>query len=299
MNSLLESGYITEMLCGSNFSYILQDNTHFLSTEYKVLLSQANSCFVRCMKMQYNGKIQLYYLTQNTKPLSSMIQGITAPNFLTLVANLFSDIVDVKHNGFLSCQNIDISFDRIYIDPTTFKVHLVYLPLSTRLFNDAAHFENELRTSLVRLISKTPSLSSPQLHQLSADLSNGTLSLEDLLGKFKGGRRSRAIDATVTHHTVRIIAMNAPEKTEFIINKDSYLLGKNPSGVDGVISFNKMVSRIHCKITRQGSTYQITDLQSANGTFINRIRLHPNQPHPIKDGDVIRLANSDFQVKIT
>ncbi len=59
MNALIENNYIQEMECGSNFSYILSDNSTFLSTEYKVLQSQANSWFVKYMKMMYNGKDQL------------------------------------------------------------------------------------------------------------------------------------------------------------------------------------------------------------------------------------------------
>lgn len=59
MNSLIENGYIRELECGANFSYVLEDGSTFLSTEYKVLQSQTDSCFVKCMKMLYNGKIQL------------------------------------------------------------------------------------------------------------------------------------------------------------------------------------------------------------------------------------------------
>ena len=62
--------------------------------------------------------------------------------------------------------------------------------------------------------------------------------------------------------------------------------------------FNKMISRSHCRINKRGSQYTITDLQSANGTYVNKVKLQPNQPHPINNGDVIRLANSDFQVSI-
>ena len=67
---------------------------------------------------------------------------------------------------------------------------------------------------------------------------------------------------------------------------------------DGVIDFNKMISRSHCRINKRGGQYTITDLQSANGTYVNKVKLQPNQPHPISNGDVIRLANSDFQVNI-
>lgn len=307
MNALIENNYIKEMECGSNFSYVLSDNSTFLSTEYKVLQSQANSCFVRCMKMMYNGHVQLYYLTKGLKSFASMIPSLDAESFLTIVSNLLSDIIDVKHNGFLSCQNIDIAFERIYVDPTTYKVSLVYLPLSKRIYDDNASFENEIRTGLVKLISGVSTLSSPKTMQFSADLSNGTLSIEDLFARVKGGKvsgggqpRVEPIDngEKASSGLLRIIAMNAPTRVEIAVTKDSFVIGKKAELCDGVIDFNKMVSRSHCRINKVGSQYTITDLQSANGTFVNKVKLQPNQPHPIKNGDVIRLANSDFQVSI-
>lgn len=305
MNALIENNYIKEMECGSNFSYILSDNGTFLSTEYKVLQSQTNSCFVKCMKMMYNGKVQLYYLTKGLKSFASMIPSLDADSFLTIVSNMLSDIIDVKHNGFLSCQNIDISFERIYVDPTTHKVSLVYLPLSKRIYDDNSSFENEIRTGLVKLISGVSTLSSPKTIQFSADLSNGTLSIEDLHTRIKGGKTivdrggtNEVIQNKSSSGSLRIIAMNAPIRVEIAVTKDEFVIGKKPELCDGVIDFNKMISRSHCKINKKGEQYVITDLQSANGTYVNKVKLQPNQPHPINNGDVIRLANSDFQVTI-
>ena len=308
MNSLIENNYIKEMECGSNFSYILSDSSTFLSTEYKVLQNQANSCFVKCMKMMYNGKVQLFYLTKGLKSFASMIPSLDAENFLTIVSNLFSDIIDVKHNGFLSCQNIDISFERIYVDPTTHKVSLVYLPLNKHIYDDNSSFENEIRTGLVKLISVVSTLSTPKTMQFSDDLSNGTLSIEDLYSRIKGGKSTSGGQSHIAQTDVggggasfgllRIIAMNAPTRVEINVNKDEFVIGKKAQLCDGVVDFNKMISRSHCRINKRGSQYTITDLQSANGTYVNKVRLQPNQPHPINNGDVIRLANSDFQISI-
>lgn len=302
MNRLLENGHVSEMACGTNFSYILNDNNTFLSTEYKVLQSQVDSNFVKCMKMQHNGKVQLFYLTANLKPFSSMIPTLDAESFLTITANLISDILDVRQNGFLSCRNINISFDKIFIDPTTYKVRLVYVPIGERIYEDASSFESEVRTGLVKLISGVSNLSSPKTLQLAADLSNGTFTMEDLCSRIKGGKtisvKPKIHETQVTPgRTIRIVAMNAPTRVEIEISKDSFVIGKNAATVDGVISFNKMISRVHCRIDKQGDKYTVTDLNSANGTYVNRVRLHPNLPQPIKNGDVIRLANSDFQVK--
>ena len=308
MNALVEKNYIKEMECGSNFSYVLSDNSTFLSTEYKVLQSQANSCFVKCMKMMFNGKVQLYYLTKGLKSFASMIPSLDAESFLTIVANLLSDIIDVKHNGFLSCQNIDIAFERIYVDPATHKVSLVYLPLSKRIYDDNSSFENEIRTGLVKFISGVSTLSTPKTMQFSADLSNGTLSIEDLFARIKGGKSIGGGQSHIGQTDVgggkagsgllRIIAMNAPTRVEIAVTKDEFVIGKKADLCDGVIGFNKMISRSHCRINKRGSQYTITDLQSANGTYVNKVKLQPNQPHPINNGDVIRLANSDFQVSI-
>lgn len=290
------------MECGANFSYILGDNSLFLSTEYKVLQSQGSNCFVPCMKMLFNGKTQLYYLTKGLKPFSSLIPALDADGFLTIVANLLSDIMEVKSNGFLSCQNVDISFERIYVDPTTYKVSLVYLPISKRIFDDNSSFENEIRTKLVKLISGVSTIASTKTMQFSADLSDGTLSMDDLYARIKGGKSGGSAPVEepqkASSGTLRIIAMNSPSRVEIVVNKDSFVIGKKPELCDGVISFNKMISRSHCKICKRGSQYTITDLQSANGTYVNKMRLQPNQSLPIKNGDIIRLANSDFQVTI-
>ena len=82
------------------------------------------------------------------------------------------------------------------------------------------------------------------------------------------------------------------------MTKDEFTIGKKQELVDGAIAFNKMISRSHCKIARQGEHFVIIDLGSANGTYVNGPRIQAGQPYPIKNGDLIRLANSEFQVSI-
>lgn len=305
MNRLLENGQLQEMVCGSNFAYVLNNNGLFLPTEYKVLQSQSSGGFVKCMKMQYNGHVQLYYMVNALKPLSNMLPSMDADAFLVVVTNLFADIIETRSNGFLSCQNVEMSFDKVFVDPNTLKVSLIYLPLSVHLFDDYATYESQLRSNLVKLINGISTLSSAKTMRLASDLSNGMLSLDDLYNRLKGGKIDPAPTPTPgpapkpADVRLRIVAMSAPTRVEIEVTKDSFVLGKNASMVDGVLSFNKMISRVHCRINKSGNQYTITDLQSANGTFVNRVRLQPNQPHPIKSGDIIRLANSDFQIVIS
>jgi pSer/pThr/pTyr-binding forkhead associated (FHA) protein len=56
----------------------------------------------------------------------------------------------------------------------------------------------------------------------------------------------------------------------------------------------KGVSRNHAKITRTGrETFEILDLGSINGTFVNSEPVGTDVPKPIKAGDVIRLGFGD------
>lgn len=58
------------------------------------------------------------------------------------------------------------------------------------------------------------------------------------------------------------------------------------------------VSGNHAKIELAGQQWQVTDLGSSNGTFLNGNALTPNQPYPIIVGDILRFSTLDFRVEI-
>ena len=298
---------VTPMDCSGNYACLLQDNNAFAATEYKVLLSQSGKCFVKCMKMTYNGQIQLYYLTRGLKSFSALLPSLDSEKFITVVTNLLSALLAVKSNGFLSCCKIDLSFQRIYVDPATFQVSLIYLPLEQRLYEDTPTAENDLRTRLIQVISQTGAISSAKTMQLRAALANGTLALDALHKRLKedklqpepagfGGGVARTLPKPAG--VLRLSALNAPIPLQIRITKDNFVIGKAATLCDAVIGYNELVSRVHCRINRKDNNYFVTDMQSGNGTYVNKTRLQPHRPYPIQNGDVIRMANSDFQVRI-
>lgn len=50
------------------------------------------------------------------------------------------------------------------------------------------------------------------------------------------------------------------------------------------------VSRRHATITRNGQRYEITDLDSDNGTFVNDGRLAAGEKRVLRNGDRIRVG---------
>src|SRR5437868_4282202 len=51
------------------------------------------------------------------------------------------------------------------------------------------------------------------------------------------------------------------------------------------------VSRRHLEIRRVGGGFEIVDLHSKNGTFLNGERLLPEEAHELQPGDRVRLGN--------
>lgn len=306
----------TEMKCGANLAYLLNDNSHFLTTEYKVLQSQSRGCFLRGVRMMYNGKTELYYMTEGCRAFSVLAPMLGTDRFLTAAGSLLDAVCEVKTNGFLSCGKLDTRLDKIFIDIATYKVRLVYLPVDMPFFADDEAFENELRANLLKVIEKRQDRDVSALQRLSLDLADGTLTLEEMAVRLRGGavmRESEISGSSVSSGisgaagseraavpgtpSMCLVTMNAP-RAELRITKGSFTIGKKVSAVDGAVTFNRMISRVHCRVDKVDTGYTITDLNSANGTFLNQERLSPGQVYPVKNGDVVRLADTDFQVVI-
>jgi hypothetical protein len=57
-------------------------------------------------------------------------------------------------------------------------------------------------------------------------------------------------------------------------------------------------SRQHAMITYDDGLLAIEDLNSTNGTFVNRMRVHPGQKRPLQVNDVIQIGTVQLKVKV-
>jgi pSer/pThr/pTyr-binding forkhead associated (FHA) protein len=60
---------------------------------------------------------------------------------------------------------------------------------------------------------------------------------------------------------------------------------------------DKGVSRNHALLRFSGEAITVTDLSSANGTFINTTRLEPNKPHALHTEDKLMLGSLSMVVR--
>ena len=82
-----------------------------------------------------------------------------------------------------------------------------------------------------------------------------------------------------------------------IINKDPFMIGKDSLNIDFRIADNSAISRRHATIRKSGRQIVIEDKDSTNGTYVNGEKLPKGQTRAINNGDVIKLADEEFDYR--
>lgn len=92
-----------------------------------------------------------------------------------------------------------------------------------------------------------------------------------------------------------LISMEPGVRGNIILKKDMLLVGKMKSKVDVVIDL-PVISRIHAKLWKDGTSYYVEDLNSKNGTFINGQRLGINEKMELHSSDELAFATACYYI---
>jgi MinD-like ATPase involved in chromosome partitioning or flagellar assembly len=57
---------------------------------------------------------------------------------------------------------------------------------------------------------------------------------------------------------------------------------------------SEMVSRLHATVSKSDERFVLVDHDSANGTFLNNLKMSPNEPHALNHKDVVRFDTFEF-----
>jgi pSer/pThr/pTyr-binding forkhead associated (FHA) protein len=88
------------------------------------------------------------------------------------------------------------------------------------------------------------------------------------------------------------------EKDDVVIGREDPVSEVFPDiDLSDLSAMDSGVSRRHAVIHRAGPDYTIEDLDSTNGTYINRKKIKPHEPKPIKAGDEIRFGKLPLTVQ--
>lgn len=113
----------------------------------------------------------------------------------------------------------------------------------------------------------------------------------------------------VSKGTAKLFVLGTGEfqSSGFSLDKEENLIGRRDpmSNIFPEIDLSKYdpqtkISRRHARIWRQGNQFMLEDLGSSNGTVLlvglnEKIRLLPRQPHPLNNGDKIKVGDTTLQ----
>ncbi len=81
------------------------------------------------------------------------------------------------------------------------------------------------------------------------------------------------------------------DQTSIVLGRSDPLSGVAPDvDLDPFGAEAAGLSRRHARITRRDDQYWLDDLNSVNLTYLNNLRLTPDRPMLLKDGDLLRLG---------
>jgi FHA domain-containing protein len=103
-------------------------------------------------------------------------------------------------------------------------------------------------------------------------------------------------DALIPEGGVGIHVVGAPRPFYMHIYKELIIGRPRDATLEAILdlsdldAFNKGVSRRHAMIRRTESGYEVVDLASRNGTWLNAERLVANKPYPLASGSQLRIG---------
>lgn len=300
LKDIKKNGMLREIKYNENFAYVLEENDSFLNTDYKMLQGQQEDIFIPCMKMIYNGKIQLVYLVENCHSLLAGMQLLSARKIAIVVTNIVTNYLKIKNNGFLQCNKLIVDFEKIFFDPNTLQTKFVYLPASIEINDVYSDVEVDLRRGLITILQNKFEDNNAQCQRMLSYLENYENPLEKMMKSctmvdmpdMSGAFGMTSVSANYDGLTMK--SVNATTPMVIRIDKPRITLGKSARSVDVVIKESDTISRVHCCVGREGKRYYVQDMGSLNGTFLNGIKIYSNQKMEIRKGDRLQLANMIF-----
>ena len=303
---------LTEIQDTEDTAYLLENNEIFYDVGYKVMQNQENANLLRCHRIKYNGKIKLIYFTREYTSLEDYIASSDMDTILNAIHSLLEALIQIENLGFLNMACIDNRLSHIYVESGTNNVKIIYLPVNiTGVHKNKNEFDNEIKAQLVQKIERIGMMDHPKMRQVIDALEDGTLKLHDISTRIQAEKpvmhrntKNTSADPNIGQKKIvdmldmnQISIQSIDGQFHFVVCENEFLIGKSRERVQGVITGNNAVSRVHCKIVRQNGSYFVVDMGSSNGTYVNGKRIQPNVPEPISDRSQLRIANAEFIVR--
>lgn len=318
MYEFLEDKGLIKRRENGNWTYLLEEEDKYSKSGYKSVQMQLKDCMLKCAIVRFNGQLKFIYFTDGYKSLTELLSTMQPNKLWHVLSKIVESFIKVKQFGFLSCENIDVSPQNIYINPRTFEPYLIYVPLNTEEdANSQMNFIASVRRSLNMALkeSSNPLMAEQQSQLLDVFNSYGH-DLEDLLRGMRaqtggvvhvndrtggavgvrGGMSSETPEVR-KNSVLQLTSMDPRLQIQYVMQKDRITIGRRKHN-DIIVDFTTKISREHCSITYINGKYFVKDEGSTHGTYVNNTPCVQEKVVELKHGDYLRLPGIQFLVRI-
>lgn len=277
------------------------NNDDFFLPGFKILNKQQGKGLLPAMRVFHNGQMKLIYRTEACVSLNEWMKKKEKDKVRQVVKRLTDTVLAMKTNGFLQAANLVLEPEMVFIDESSYQTYMIVLPLGNRAGQQG--WEKKY-VDLLRLISRETGekMDFLELDNVSAEYIARSLEFEGVEkkkenfsdGKIRGVKKQ---DTPRGHETLILEYVEGGLLRQLTVNSEEYVIGKSPLMANGVIGGISTISRKHCKIIRTDMGFQVMDLGSLNGTYVNQIKVREGEKAALKAGDVLRLAKLDLRVR--
>lgn len=312
----------------SHISYTLEDD-EYSKLALKMISGAAAHNIIKPVTTMNNGRKRFMYSVRDLTQISLLSSEMDEKQAMHVLSS-YKDVLNrIEAQTFLKKDFLELDTDRVFVDVKTGDVKFIIVPVMTH-DNSGGHrsFLKKNYDFISAVLDKLQLYEDSRLcfmHDMCLCISGmkddnpGILcELKDLYTYLISEFDIEA-DADINQEDKRYIESSQNELKEkdnkaireielhydgdygtftFYITKNSFTIGKAPDN-DGALSMNPAVSRYHLVIEIDGDKAYVTDLNSSNHTFINRMIIPANQKVLLEDQRVLRIANMDFEVRIS
>lgn len=162
---------------------------------------------------------------------------------------------------------------------TCTNVKFLYANVKPRGYFSVGYSSQQVSTS-----DREDYISTGDINARSDESSTGFIDEEDMLELNKLNKQE---PQRVLHHKRNNVRLP-------INDSHGILIGRSSNQSEYAVPGNINISRSHARVYKQGSKYMVHDCNSANGTFIDGLRVTSKIDRELLPGSTLRLANEEF-----
>ena len=298
-------------------AFSLSQDEHTVYLGQKILKETYHANLIPTLEILKNGQTRLLYSTEGMTSLSDVSDKLSVSYRGMILRGLAQTLKMIEEQPFWKKEYLDVRKQYIFIDMANGTPGFILTPVESWVTDDKDSWIAKFEDVVKMLVSVKDTEMSEEFIELISKLERLSTAIETKETDVQQEARifiSYLIEGWAADDSVpecidqNIVQENHIERVELryngaygsfgiYIGKDEFIIGKDPT-CDGVISINNTISRNHARIIIRPEGCYAEDLGSTNHTWLNGQLLSPGSPARLKEDDMLRFANMDFQVHI-